>query len=250
MALEPLFHPYRLGPEERQDLDQDGHLVFPELLTPTACERLTEALRAISSVLEPDTQRAQRYSAEHNPYLASLIGHPQLLNLARQILGPALRFDHCVSLNRPPNDGGISWHSHAYAEDRPELGFIRIFFYLNGFTAEDGGLKVVPGSHLYRDPSLRAASDDALLAGWLAGKHHLRTAAPLAIEHLSVPPGTVIVMWTHAAHAVTPRQPSSGTRWAVVYAYRNPGAESRARWISPDFENRPPPGAEELMSLY
>src|SRR5712691_9450532 len=100
MELESLFHSCHLGPEERQSLDQDGHLVLPKLLTPAACERLTEALRAISSVPQPDAQRAQRYSAEHNTYLASLIGHPQLLDLARQILGPELRFDHCVSLNR------------------------------------------------------------------------------------------------------------------------------------------------------
>lgn len=250
VAPEALFHPFQLSPQQRQCLDQDGHLALPQLLTPAVCQRLTEALRAISSVRQPDTQRAQRYSAEHNSYLASLIAHPQLLDLARQLLGPEVRFDHCVSLNRPSGDGGISWHSHAYAEDRPELGFLRIFFYVNGFTAEDGGLRVVPGSHLYRDPSLRAASDEEMRAGWLAGKRHPRTGAPLAIEQLSVPPGTVIVMWTHAAHAVTPRQPGSSTRWAVVYAYRNPGAESRARWISPEFESHPPPGAAGLMSLY
>jgi hypothetical protein len=36
----------------------------------------------------------------------------------------------------------------------------------------------------------------------------------------------------------------------VVYAYRNPGAESRARWISEAFERNPPEGAEGLMGLF
>jgi hypothetical protein len=250
MESESLFHPYQLGTEEREHLDRAGHLMLPGLLTEAARERLTEALSALPTAPQPAAQQAQRYSAEHNAYLADLIGHPQLVGLARQILGPELRFDHCVSLNRPPGDGGSSWHSHAYAEDRPELGFIRIFFYVNGFAAADGGLGVVPGSHLYRDAALKAASDEALRSGWLAGKRHPLTGTPLAIEYLSAPPGTVIVMWTHAAHAVSPRQSGSSTRWTVVYAYRNPGAESRARWISPEFENHPPPRAEGLMSLY
>jgi hypothetical protein len=248
--MEPLFHPYELGDAERYHLDRDGHLPLPGLLTEEARTRLTTALAAIHTVPPADKQRACHYSAEHNAYLASLIAHPQLLTLARQVLGPDVRYDHCVALNRPPGDGGISWHSHEYADDRPELGFVRIFFYVNGFTAADGGLGVVPGSHLFRDAGIRAASDEALTAGWLAGKRHPITHEPLAIEYLSAPAGTVILMWTHAAHAVSPRLPGSETRWTVVYAYRNPGAPSRARWITEAFERRPPAGAEALMSLY
>ena len=42
----------------------------------------------------------------------------------------------------------------------------------------------------------------------------------------------------------------SNTRWTVVYAYRNPGLPSRARWLSEAFEERGVPGAEGLLSLY
>ena len=54
---------------------------------------------------------------------------------------------------------------------------------------------------------------------------HRRT---VEIQDLSVPDGTVALMWTHAAHAVSPRRPNSKTRWTVVYAYRNPGRPSRS----------------------
>lgn len=248
--MEPLFYPYDLGAEQRERLDLDGHLVLPGILTEASRARLTEALSAIQSVAPADRQQVRHYSAEFNAYLASLISHPQLLHLAREILGPTIRFDHCVSLNRPAGDGGAGWHSHAYAEDRPELGFVRIFFYVNGFRADDGGLGVVPGSHLHRDPHLGARSDEELRQGWLKGKRHPMTGEPLTIEYLSAPAGSVVLMWTHAAHAVWPRQPGSPTRWTVVYAYRNPGVESRARWITEAFERQPPPGTQGLMSLY
>ena len=171
-------------------------------------------------------------------------------DLVHEVLGEDIRYDHCVSLNRPGGNGGAHWHSHEYGETRPELGFVRIFFYVNGFAPGDGALKVVCGSHLFRDASIDFQSDSALREGWIQDKVHPVTGQPLEIEELSAPEGSVVLMWTHAAHAVTPRRAGSDTRWTVVYAYRNPGLPSRARWLSEAFEERGVPGAEGLLSLY
>ena len=84
----------------------------------------------------------------------------------------------------------------------------------------------------------------------MAGKVHPLTGAALAIEELNVPQGTVVLMWTHAAHGVNARKVGSDTRWCVVFAYRNPGQPSRARWLSEGFENKDISGAKGLMSLY
>ena len=233
-------------------MDSDGHFVFPGLLTPEAREKLTNALSHIHDLARTPKEghEPNRFSAEYDSYLESLIAHPQMIELARKVLGEELRYDHCVSLNRPGGNRGIGWHSHGYSDDDPSLGFVRIFFYVNGFEPDDGGLKAVPGSHLYRDSKIQARTDEALQEGWLTGKMHPKTGKPLDIEALSAPPGTVALMWTHAAHAVSARKPDSRTRWTVVYAYRNPGKPSGARWITPEFEQKPIPGAEGLMSLY
>ena len=252
MSQHQLFHTYTFGEQERRELDHNGHYVLPSLLTDEAKERLTESLAHVESLI-PGCQKGyepNRFAAEYDSYLESLIPHPQMLKLAREVLGEDIRYDHCVSLNRPGGNGGIGWHSHSYSEDDPRYGFVRIFFYVNGFDVDDGGLKAVPGSHLYRDPRIHGATDEALKEGWMSGKTHLETGAPLEIEALSVPSGSVVLMWTHAAHAVTPRKPESDTRWTVVYAYRNPGKDAGARWITPEFEQKHIPGAEGLMSLY
>ena len=252
MPQSSIFHPYRFGETERKKMDSDGHFVLPGLLTPDAQGKLTNALSHILELSRTSTEghEPNRFSAEYNAYLESLIAHPQMLELARKVLGEDIRYDHCVSLNRPGGNSGVRWHSHEYADDEPSLGFIRIFFYVNGFEPNDGGLKAVPGSHLYRDARIHAPSDEALREGWLAGRKHPETGKPLEIEALSAPSGTVALMWTHAAHAVSPRKADSHTRWCVVYAYRNPGRPSRARWLTPEFERKPIPGAEGLMSLY
>ncbi len=252
MPQPPIFHDYTFGEHERKKLDSDGHYVFPGLLTSDAQEKLTHSLSHILELSRTSKEghEPNRFSAEYNSYLESLIPHPQMLELVRKVLGEDIRYDHCVSLNRPGGNRGIGWHSHGYGDDDPSLGFVRIFFYVNGFEPDDGGLKAVPGSHLYRDSKIQARTDEDLRKGWLVGKTHPETGEPLEIEPLSAPPGTVALMWTHAAHAVSERKADSNTRWCVVYAYRNPGEPSGARWITPEFEKKPIPGAEGLMSLY
>lgn len=246
----PLFKPFDFGAAQRQHLDHDGHLLLPGVLTDDACTSLTTALRNIQALMPgSEDHPPNHFSAEFDTYLASLIRHPQMLALAHAILGDTIRFDHCVALTRPAGNDGASWHSHAYAEDDSALGFVRIFLYVNGFAPGDGNLKVVPGSHLFRDPDIRAADDAALQRDWLGTRRHPHTGEPLAIESLAAPPATVALMWTHAAHGVNPKRARGDTRWSVVYAYKNPGAESKARWITPAFE-RALAGSDSLMSLY
>ena len=248
----PLFESYSFGANERSQLDADGHLVLPGLLTTDAREHLTDALAHIESKIPEGTKGHEpgRFAAEFNRYLESLIGHPQMLGLARSVLGEEIRFDHCVTLNRKGGNAGSTWHSHEYSDVDGRLGFVRIFFYVNGFEAGDANLKVVPGSHHFRDPKARAESDDELRSKWMKGRLHPHTQQPLEIEQLSAPAGSVVLMWTHALHGVTPRKEESETRWTVVFAYRNPGCPSAARWITPAFERKRISGAEGLMSLY
>ncbi len=252
MSQDLIFHDYTFGDKERKEMDHDGHFVLPGLLTADARKRLTDSLVHIESLLPEGKQgyEPNRFAAEFDSYLGSLIGHPQMLKLARELLGEEIRYDHCVSLNRPGGNGGIGWHSHGYSEDDARYGYVRIFFYVNGFDADDGGLKVVPGSHLYRDPKIQGRTDADLLEGWMKDKTHPETGKPLEIQKMSVPPGTVVLMWTHAAHAVTPRKQDSDTRWTVVYGYYKPGKDPGERWISPEFERKQIPGTEGIMSPY
>ena len=248
----PIFLPYEFGEKEKALLDKDGHFLLPGILTPQACERLKASLSHIQDLTPSAVEghKPNHFAAEYDSYLEGLLSHPQMLDLARRVLGEEIRFDHCVTLNRPGGNRGSRWHSHEYADDNPSLGFVRIFFYVNGFEVDDGGLKAVPGSHHYRDAKIKAEMDEALKTGWMAEKTHPMTGEPLAIQELSAPSGTVVLMWTHAAHAVSPRHANSDTRWGVVYAYRNPGRPSLARWITPEYEKKRIPGAEGLMSLY
>eukprot|EP01052_Picozoa_sp_SAG31_P049028 SAG31_NODE_10546_length_1126_cov_1.320351_2_plen_87_part_01 len=83
---------------------------------------------------------------------------------------------------------------------------------------QDGGLRVVPGGHLYRQASLKPSSDEANSSGydqktrapigwtandkdfenlWLAEKCHPLTGAPLEVVELSLPPGSMVSCLSH-----------------------------------------------------
>jgi hypothetical protein len=249
-----LFNDYSWTTEHKTRLDLDGHIVLPGLLTSEAQNRLTDSLSKIhglSRTTGPGPKPTSMYAAEYDDYLGSLIADPQMLELASNILGENVRYDHCVSLIRPGGNAGSGWHTHGYGDNQPELGFIRIFFYVNGFTPDDGGLKAVPGSHLYRRVGIRSSvEDEEMWSTWGQDRKHPETGAEMQVKNLTALPGTVAVMWTHALHGVTPRQEGSDIRWCVVYAYRNPGLPSGARRISFAFEEKCRKSLGSLADLY
>lgn len=102
------------------------------------------------------------------------------------------------NMTKDAGRGPMGYHSHNHADAHPDCGFIRVFFYLNGFKRGDGNLKVVPGSHLFRTNTGHGATDDDIEA-WAKDKIHPLTGEPLAIQQLECPPSSVVVMWTHVS---------------------------------------------------
>eukprot|EP01046_Picozoa_sp_COSAG06_P043177 COSAG06_NODE_5619_length_3356_cov_3.849555_2_plen_163_part_00 len=100
------------------------------------------------------------------------------------------------------------------------------------------------GSHLHPhrgNPIWTLGDDNHAKEGWLSGRTHShpsKRGEPLRIEHLACPPGTVIPMWTHAAHAVQPKQPDTPMRYTLITAYRQPRCHEVSKWITPAFYNR------------
>ena len=245
---------------------QATHEAYTERVTP-AREALTRQIQAASTPAARQALERRRWEpqeelggfnlilnpgsncAEMEPFFEGCIGHPDMLGIVRRVLGPSFRFDHCTMANRRAGDGGIGFHVHggadrdsSYAERR---GFIRVFFYLNGFADGDGNLKVIRGSHLHRaDPAPFQGTDEGLRAGWLAGRTHPVRNTSLQIEPLEVGPGTVVVMWTAAAHGVNPKLPrgTTATRYTLITGYRNPMAREVSKWITPRFLATVTPG--------
>src|SRR4028118_247812 len=112
---EPLFLSYPFGEAEKKQLDTDGHLLFPQVLTPSARRQLIASLGRNLEMPATQEYMPMRYAAEHDAYLASVIAHPQMLELARAVLGDEIRYDHCVNLSRKGGNRGEGPATQHYA---------------------------------------------------------------------------------------------------------------------------------------
>ena len=150
---------------------------------------------------------AEYFPAGHVPFLMNVLTHPQMLQLQRMCLGSdEIYFDHNQLLTRLPGYPGGAWHSHrigggadncgvaSLSEYQAQPNFNLTLCYPQGFEAgDDGGLKIIRGSHLFRDPAgCRAADDEEMQGGWLAARVHPTTSEPRQIEYRSPPPGTIV----------------------------------------------------------
>ena len=189
---------------------------------------------------------AEYFPAGHLPFLMDVLTHPKMLALQRMALGTHdIFFDHNQLLTRPGGYSGGSWHSHKIGGGHDDCGTADLntyraqpnavlnICYPEGFEAEDdGGLKIVRGSHLFRDPSgCRFPDDEAMEREWLADRTHPVTSEPLQIERLSLPPGSLVCCLSHAAHAVSPKAVDKETRWATLYCYKK--ADERTGLVLP-----------------
>merc|ERR1711879_733381 len=148
------------------ELQRDGHLVLPSILTPATVDRLMVALQkvqereamcqkkrkggkefiALAKKYAPRMENCRKpeydsgfiggwqtlrqkfqdlrrltpgqVAAEQDEFLESVIGHPQMLALARNILGQDIRWDHMTALNRPSGKAGLPYHTHSYADGK------------------------------------------------------------------------------------------------------------------------------------
>jgi hypothetical protein len=157
------------------------------------------------------------FPSGYDEFFMDVVHHPQMVELQHRLFGEGsykLHLNHCHLLTRPVGYAGGNWHSHPqadgrdgmpplapYAYGRGALGIIFTFAYPDGFRGDDadGGLKVCPGSHLFRDPAhCRASSwrDAEFLEGWARGRRHPSTGQPLTIRHL-VGIHMSLFMWLH-----------------------------------------------------
>lgn len=199
---------------------------------------------------------AEYFPAGHIPFMMNVLTHPHMLELQRMCLGcDTIFFDHNQLLSRPGGYRGGRWHSHQVGSRCDDCGVATLaeydaqpnasltLCYLNGFEAEnDGGLKIVRGSHLFRDPNgCRADTDEEMRQGWLHGRTHPVTGNALEIEHLSLPPGSLVCCLSHAAHGVAAKAAAKDTRWCSLICYRKAAAE--------DGQAQPPTAVPPVWAL-
>jgi hypothetical protein len=168
-------------------------------LQPEPCDLAGAGVKANHFRLHPQTPESYWCALDHSlPFLRIML-HPEIAELARQLLGEQDLYLRNGGINEQPPGRAVHWHTDGGG---PWLEFMH---YFAGSTRDNGCLRVLPGSHqrpgatlaaeakALRDqqrvhdlPGLPTTHDDVVLPGEVS---------------LAMPPDHLIVRWSHLYHA-------------------------------------------------
>lgn len=145
------FTPSGLAPGQLAALQSDGFLRVGPVIT---ADELAEAREHVDRIVADRTARGERpeYAmAVHvlDPYFMRLATHPRLLDVLESVMGPDIVLISAHLLCKPPHDGhAVAWHQDgAFAPIEP-MSLVTLYLALDDCDADNGGMSMLPGSHL------------------------------------------------------------------------------------------------------
>ncbi len=155
-----------LSAAQVQSYGDEGYIVLPGVLSPqevSTLQRVTDEfidrsrhLTATDSVFDleeghsaenPRLRRIKEPDEQHPAY-GALVRHAGILDILKQLMSPAIRYDK-MKLNLKPGNGGeaVEWHQDwaFYPHTNDDLCAVGVM--IDDMTPENGPLLVVPGSH-------------------------------------------------------------------------------------------------------
>jgi hypothetical protein len=237
-----------LSANEMRRLDEEGYLLLEHFMDAGLRTRLHTRIEELfreegesagsEFKLEPGCRRLANLVNKGDVF-REVILLPRLLEYVRHVLGPNIKLSslHARSVN-PHGIRGQPLHADmsAVADERGPW-ICNTLWMLDDFTADNGALRIVPGSHRFRRLPADSLSD------------------PLA-DHpdqvlITGPAGSVVVLNAHAWHAGTANR-TAHTRTALhaFYCRRDkPQQQYQKRLLSPLLQESLSPALRELLAL-
>src|SRR3954453_19437019 len=166
--------------EQRAFYEDQGYLVFPDLLSPTELAELRSALAEVLAEAEGLTETNAKFSiihtadgrsfvrrilspiAHHQTFL-DLISNPKILDIVENLIGPDIQLHHTKLNLKPPSspDARFEWHQDYPFFPHTNFDLLAAMVYLDDATEENGCLTIIPGSHKWGPRNHLCAKDGA-----------------------------------------------------------------------------------------
>jgi len=145
----------------RQNFDQDGYLIFNNVLTAAQVNALRSALepfiaKDVTGRNDFEGLKSNRVYAllAKSPLFAELAIHPLALAFAEADLGASCLLSACLAINLQPGETVQPWHhDDAHLEiprPRPSWG-VSAFWAIDDMTETNGATEILPGSHHWNE---------------------------------------------------------------------------------------------------
>jgi ectoine hydroxylase-related dioxygenase (phytanoyl-CoA dioxygenase family) len=237
-----------LNETARQQLDREGYLVLENLMSPELLAALRSRVAELFALegagsgsefkQEPNARRLANL-VNKGEVFERAIAIPEVLACMESVLGPRFKLSSLnVRVADPFSDCSQPLHadSAAIADDQGYWVCNSVWM-LDDFTRENGAIRMVPGSHRWRQLPQDALAD---------------TVAPHPDEVLLTgKAGTVVVMNAHMWHGATANR-TGGQRRAMHAFYTRwdkPQQQYQKALLSPDVQARLRPELRKLLAL-
>jgi len=224
---------------QRDIFARDGYLILPRFAPAAVLAELQQVVRAELAVRrEPleyesladypglpssvntesgETVRRLLQAYDRHPALASWATSEPLVEIMQSLLGESIylvrNHHNCVMTKHPQGGSRTGWHrdTRYWQFNRPEL--VNAWLALDTESENNGGLRVVPGSHRLELP-LGRLDDPLFLRDDPSNQELLATAATVNLA-----PGDVMLFHSHLLHAAGNNRTDS-VKHSVVFTYR------------------------------
>ncbi len=237
-----------LAEPERRSLDEDGFLVLPDFMGDELLAGLR--LRVAELFAEEGERAGSEFKAEpgcrrlanlvdKGEVFRRIIAMPRLLACIGHVLGPEFKLSSLNARSVPPGGTGAQpLHTDMSAiPDEKGYWVCNSVWMLDDFTAENGALRVVPGSHRSGRLPREALADPA---------------EPHQGEILvTARAGTVVIMNAHLWHGGTANR-AAGPRTAVhaFFCRRDkPQQQYQKKLLRPEVQQALSPQLRHLLAL-
>jgi ectoine hydroxylase-related dioxygenase (phytanoyl-CoA dioxygenase family) len=230
---------------EKKKLDAEGYLVIDDLMGEALLDQVRQrvdelfeqegAQAGAEFKQEPQSRRLANL-VDKGAVFEQVIETPRILDCMEHVLGPKFKLS---SLNVRSADPNSEWTQPLHADSgavADERGYwvCNSVWMLDDFTADNGAIRMVPGSHRWgRAPEgeLYAPHPEEIL---LTGRA-----------------GTVVIMNAHMWHGGTANRTAAHRRAMHVYYTRwdKPQQQYQTRLVRREVQDRLSPTARKLLAL-
>lgn len=132
----------------REEYERQGYTIFRNVID---AELIAEASRHVDWLVEqnPDVrpERLGNRFVGKDPFWVRLVSDPRLLDIAEMFIGPDIALFASHYISKPPHDGQpVLWHQDGSYWPLEPMAVVSLWLAIDDSTAENGCMRVVPGT--------------------------------------------------------------------------------------------------------
>jgi phytanoyl-CoA hydroxylase len=221
--------------EQKTQYEEEGYLVFPELLDSVELAQLRAALAEVLQEADGLTESNDKFSVvpsddgrshvvrrifspiAHHQVFHDLVFNAKIVDVVENLIGPDIQLHHTkLNLKPPSKEARFEWHQDYPFFPHTNFDLLAVMIMLDDSTEQNGCLKIIPGSHKW-GPRNHLFARDGAFSSQLEDRSVLEDSSRW--KTVPVPAGGMELHHCNMLHSSGPNR-GVQPRSAIVIQYR------------------------------